>query len=208
MGRTTMGHVVTHLDRAELNHEVSFDRIPFCIKFKATRTDLEMADCSKDGTPLLEEMDPMHLIIDEPAIRAARTAEKKKGEVECRVPMESMSESESRKRADEPDDAGHNGKSQPRSANRVAVKSGPPRTWYPREMKELPMALGAAHPRQTTGSGSRTRTPQEKTAEFKTRDPISQVGSYAVETLLASRVYVWNILITGTCVRLGSGSLF
>ena len=63
---------------------------------------MEMADCLKDD---------MHLIIDEPAIRAARrAAEKKEGQVESWVPMELLSESESRKRkrANEPDDARNN----------------------------------------------------------------------------------------------------
>ena len=80
---------------------------------------MEMADCLKDD---------MHLIIDEPAIRAARRAvEKKEGQVESWVPMELLSESESRKRkrADEPDDARNNGESQPRAAKRVTVESGP-----------------------------------------------------------------------------------
>ena len=88
---------------------------------------------------------------------------------------------------------------EPRPAYLSAVESGPSRTWYPRAMKEFPMAPGAAHPRQTTGSGSQT-TPQEKTSESRARDPILQVGSYVIEMFSVSRVHVWNIVVIGTYV--------
>ena len=54
-----------------------------CVEFKATTTDLKMTDYSKDDTPLLDQMDPMHLIVDGPAIRAVkRPAEKKEDQGE------------------------------------------------------------------------------------------------------------------------------
>ena len=53
-----------------------------------------------------------------------------------------------------------------------AVESGHSRTWYPRAVKEFPMASGVENPRQIMGSRSQTTTPQEKTSESKARDPI------------------------------------
>ena len=175
----------------------SFHKILSCIEFKAARTDLKMTDCLENDTPLLDEVLPMYLIGDGPAIQAAkRAAGKKDSQGESQAPLTTLSGN--RKRARGSEDAGNNRESQPRSAKRVAVESGPSRTWYPRAVKEFPMASGGAHPRQTTGSGSQTTTPQEKTSESRARDPILQVGSYAVEMFSVSRVHVWNIIIIGT----------
>ncbi len=182
----------------------SFHTILSCVELKTTRTDRNMTDCFKDDTTLLDEMDPMHLIVDGRAIRATRRAEKEEGQVESQVPLVPLSGSESSKRARETHDAGNDGEFQPQSAKRVSVEfTGPLRSWYPRTVKESPMAPGAAQPRQTTGSGSPTRTPQEKTSDSQTRDPILQLGSYAVEMLSVSRVHIWNILIIGTCICFG-----
>ena len=78
-----------------------------CVEFKATTTDLKMTDYSKDDTPLLDQMDPMHLIMDGPAIRVAkRPAEKKDDQGESQASLGTLSGSESWKRARDPDDAG------------------------------------------------------------------------------------------------------
>jgi hypothetical protein len=181
----------------------SFHRILSCVEFKATRSDLKMTDCLMDGTPLLDEMGPMPLIVDGPAIRTATRAAEKGGQVERLATRESLSGRKIRKRPHECVDAGDDSKSQPQSAKRVAVVgSGTSRSWYTRAVKESPTAPSVALPKQTTGSEPQTRT-QEKTTEFKARDPISQAGSYAIEMLSMPRIHAWNILIIGACLSLG-----
>jgi hypothetical protein len=184
----------------------SFHRILSCIEFKATRSDLKMQDCLKNDIPLLDEMDPMHIIVDGPALRAAKRAAEKEGQIEGQASRASLSGSESRKRARESVDAGNDAESQPRSGKRVAVESGPSRSWYSRAAKGSPIAPAVAQPKQTTGS--QPRNPQEKTSEAKSRDPILQSGSYAVEMLSMSRVHAWNILIIGSYLGFRPGSLF
>ena len=49
----------------------SFRRILSCVEFKATRADLEMKECQDDNAPLLDEVDPMYISVDGPAIRRA-----------------------------------------------------------------------------------------------------------------------------------------
>ena len=183
-----------------------FHRILSCVEFKATRSDLIMTDFLKNHTPLLDEMDPMHLIVDGPTIRAAEAA-RKEGQVESRATREMVSGSESRKRPHGPVDAGNNSESQSRPTKRVAVESVPLKSRYPRAAKKVSVAQKVALPTQTTGSGSKTSTPEEKTSESKTQDQVLQASSYAMRMLM-SRAHAWNLLIIGTCLGLDPGSLY
>jgi hypothetical protein len=184
----------------------NFHRILSCVEFKATRSDLEMEDCSTDVARSLNKVEPMHIIVDGPAFRAAKVAEQKKRTAGSQVSQVTRSGSENRKRAREPVEAGSELGSEPPSAKRVAVESGPTRSWYSRATKESQTGPAVPKPKQTTESQKQTL--QEKTAEDKTRDPILQAGSYAVEMLSMSRVHVWNILIIGMCLGFGPGFLF
>lgn len=175
----------------------SVSRILSCIEFKALQFDLKMIDCLKNDAPLLDDMDPMQLIVDGPAIRAAEKAAEKEGQEESWATHATLSGSESQERPHEPVDAGNN------TAKRVGVDSGSSTSWYSRAAEESPMAL-VALPKQTTRSDSQMSMPQEKTSETKTLDPTLQA---AIETLSMSRVHACNIIIIGTCLSLDPGYL-
>jgi len=185
----------------------SFHKILSCIEFKATRSNLKMADCLKNGTPSLDEIDPMHIFVDGPAIRAATRAAEKESQVESQAMQVTLSGSGSKKRPRSPVDAGNESGSQPRAAKRVPAEAGPSGPRYARAVKESPMGSVSAPPKQPKGYKSQTRTPQEKTSESKTQEPILQASSYAIEMLSMTRVHTWNILIIGTCLNLGPGYL-
>ena len=170
----------------------NFRRILSCVEFKAEQFDRTMEDYPRDGTQPLHDTEPMHIVGDVLARKAAKRSES----------QATKSGSESLKRklkdaefANEPD-------SQPRSTKRAA---GSGRAWYPRPGKESQTPPGMPQSKQTTGF--QTKTPQEKTSENKTRDPILQAGSYAVEMISMSRVHVWNVLIIGMCLGFGLETL-
>jgi hypothetical protein len=168
----------------------SFHKILSCIEFKAVRTDMTMSDFLKDDTPSLAEIDPMHLMV----------YGKKK--VDSQSIQLTLSGSDRKKRPRSPSDDSETRK---RSTKRLVVEAGPSRVWYPRAAKGAAMPQAKAIPKQTTGSGSQPKTPQEKVSDSKIRDPILQTGSYAVEMISMFRVHIWNILIIGTCPSLGRG---
>ena len=168
----------------------TFRRILSCVEFKATRAALEMKECREDSAPPLDEVDPMYINVDGPAIRRAEVMKT------SQASRATKSGSRSGKRAREFDQFENEPGSQPRPAKQVAVESGS-RSWYARAMKESRASPSAAQPKQA--SGSQPKTPQEKTADDKKRDPILQAGSYAVEMMSFARVHAWNILIVGRC---------
>lgn len=175
----------------------SVSRILSCIEFKAIQFDLKMMDYLKNDTPLLDDIDPMHLVMHGPAIRTAERAAEKEGQEESWATHTTLSGRESWERPHEPVDAGNN------TAKRVGIDSGSYISWYSRAAEEFPMAPVALL-KQTTRSESQTSMPQEKTSEPKTPDPILQA---AIEMLSMSRVQAWNILIIGTCLSLDPGHL-
>jgi hypothetical protein len=133
---------------------------------------MEMTDFLKGGTPSLDEMDPMCIMVDGLAVGAAKWAEKE-GQVESRFARAMLSGSDSKERPRSPVDARNDTKSQRRSAKRVAVET----------------------------------VPSTVCSESKTRDPISQAASYAIEMMSVVHVHTWYILIIGTCISVGLGYL-
>ena len=137
----------------------SFRHILSCVEFKAKRVDRKMEDFPKDITPSLNEGGTMNIAVDGPEFRAAKWVESQ------------AAGSRSRKRDREDDNL-----SQPRSKKRNAI-AGPSRTFLPRSGKVSQVSQTARVVAQA--SGSQPKTPQERTAEDKKRDPILQAGSYA-----------------------------
>ena len=101
----------------------SFHRILSNVSFNATQSDLKMSDCFKNDTPMLDEMEPMHLTIEGPAIRAAKWAAGKECQTESWATRATPSRNENREQPHELVDTENDGESQPRSATRVAIES-------------------------------------------------------------------------------------
>ena len=161
----------------------NFRHILSCVEFKAKPVDLKMEDFPGDIIPSLNEGGTMNIIVDGPEFRAAKRVESQ------------AAGSRSRKRDREDDNL-----SQPRSKKRNAI-AGPSRTFLPRSGKVSQVSQPAQVVAQA--SGSQPKTPQERTAKEKKRDPILQAGSYATEMLAMSRIEAWNLLIVGMCFSFG-----
>ena len=72
---------------------------------------------------MLDEMEPMHLTMEGPAIRAANWAAEKECQTESWATRATLSGSENLEQLHELVDAENDGESQPRSAKRVAIES-------------------------------------------------------------------------------------